>query len=92
MNKDKIELEEAIKFLDNMRNTIKENKLFFDEDNIQVKIGIKTEQAIETLLHVVKNSIPKKKIEELIENEIINISGFECIAVEDIQELLKEEL
>ena len=33
--------------------------------------------------------VPKKKIEELIENESINISGFECISVEDIQELLE---
>ena len=30
------------------------------------------------------------KIKELIENETINISGLECIAVEDIEELLKE--
>ncbi len=37
------------------------------------------------------NSIPKKKIEELIENESINISGFECISVEDIQELLEDK-
>ena len=41
MNEDKIEslegtmeLEEAIKFLENMNNTIKENKLLFDENNI----------------------------------------------------------
>ena len=34
--------------------------------------------------------ISKQKIKELIENETINISGLECIAVEDIEELLKE--
>ena len=32
--------------------------------------------------------IPKQKVKDLIENETINISGFECIAVEDLEELL----
>ena len=36
-----------------------------------------------------KNSIPKQVVIDLIENETINISGFECIAVEDLQELLE---
>lgn len=31
------------------------------------------------------------KIKDLIENETINISGFECIAVEDLEELLEEK-
>ena len=30
------------------------------------------------------------KIKDLIENETINIGGFECIAVEDLEELLEE--
>lgn len=34
--------------------------------------------------------IPKQKVEDLIKNETINISGFECIAVEDLEELLEE--
>ncbi len=33
----------------------------------------------------------KDKIKAKIENEIINISGFECIAKEDVQSLLEEE-
>lgn len=37
----------------------------------------------------VNNSISKDKIKELLENEIIDISGFRCIAVEDIEELLE---
>ena len=40
---------------------------------------------------IYKNFIPKQKIKELIKNETINISGFECIAVEDLQELLEGE-
>ena len=35
--------------------------------------------------------IPKQAIIDLIENETINISGFECIAVEDLQKLLEGE-
>ena len=35
--------------------------------------------------------IPKQKVKDLIKDEIINISGFECIPVEDIQELLEEK-
>lgn len=37
--------------------------------------------------NIVKHS---KNIIDLIENETINISGFECIAVEDLEELLEE--
>lgn len=33
------------------------------------------------------NSIPKQKVKELIKNETINISGFECISVEDLEKL-----
>ena len=31
------------------------------------------------------------KIKDLIKNETINISGFECIAVEDIRKLLEDK-
>lgn len=34
--------------------------------------------------------VSKQKVKDLIENETINISGFECIAVEDLEELLEE--
>ena len=34
--------------------------------------------------------IPKQKVKEIIENETINISGFECIALEDLENLLEE--
>ena len=38
-----------------------------------------------------KNSISTQAVIDLIENETIDISGFECIAVEDLQELLEGE-
>ena len=40
---------------------------------------------------VPKNMISKDKIKELLENEIIDISGFRCIAVEDIENLLEDK-
>lgn len=36
-------------------------------------------------------SIPAQKVKDLIENKSINISGFECIAVEDLEELLEDK-
>ena len=35
--------------------------------------------------------IPKQKVKDLIKNETINISGFECIAIEDLEELLEDK-
>ena len=40
---------------------------------------------------IYKNFIPKQRIKDLIKNETINISGFECIALENLQELLEGE-
>lgn len=40
-----------------------------------------------TLFITCRNSIPKQKVKDLIKNETINISGFECIAVEDLEKL-----
>lgn len=34
------------------------------------------------------NVISMQKLKKLIENETINISGFKCIAVEDLEKLL----
>ena len=44
-----------------------------------------------TLFITCRNSIPKQEVKDLIENETINISGFECIAVEDLEELLEDK-
>ena len=33
----------------------------------------------------------KREVKDLIKNETINISGFECIAVEDIRKLLEDK-
>lgn len=40
---------------------------------------------------VTKDFIPVQKVKDLIKNETINISGFECIAVEDIEELMEDK-
>lgn len=63
--------------------------------NIQITMSEEDSQIIVTLLDkyltLKQDSIPKQKIRDLIENETINISGFECIAVEDLKKLLKEK-
>lgn len=41
--------------------------------------------------YVDENFVNKDKIRELIENETLNIANFKCIALEDVQDLLKEE-
>ena len=48
------------------------------------------QQKINLLEKKLKNSIPTQKVKDLIINETINISGFECIAVEDLEELLEK--
>ena len=46
---------------------------------------------VEMAKEVIENSILKQKVKDLIKDETINITGFECIPVEDIQELLEEK-
>ena len=41
--------------------------------------------------NIEKEFISVQKVKELIENETINISGFECIALKDVEELLEGE-
>lgn len=45
----------------------------------------------DTYFKLSDNSIPKQVVIDLIENETINISGFECIAVEDLEKVLEGE-
>ena len=46
---------------------------------------------VEMAKEVIENSILKQRIKDLIKNETINISGFKCIALENLQELLEGE-
>lgn len=42
-------------------------------------------------LYIKENYIQKQKVKNLIKNETINISGFECIALEDLEKLFEGE-
>ena len=46
--------------------------------------------ADELVLEINKNYISKDKIKELIENELIDISGFRCIAKSDLEKVLED--
>ena len=63
-----------------LQNRIKELEAKLEKANKQLDLD-----------YVDKNYIPKQEVKDLIKNETINISGFECIPVEDIQELLEEK-
>lgn len=64
----------------------KEKNKELETDNIDLKE--KNRLIAENLS---RSYISKDKIKELLENETIDISGFRCIAVEDIEELLEEK-
>lgn len=72
------ELEEEIAMLKKASNIAKE-----------VNIEDVTDVINESCKEFMSNYIPKQVVIDLIENETIDISGFECIAVEDLQELLE---
>ena len=57
-----------------------ENKIYaLNGDNVRLEIYIKN------------NYIPVQKVKDLIKNETINISNFECIAVEDLEKLMEDK-
>ena len=60
----------------------KENTKYKNSFNQQVEI-------LKDTIKKLNESIPKQVVIDLIANETIDISGFECIAVEDLQELLE---
>lgn len=72
------ELEEEIAMLKKASNIAKE-----------VNIEDVTDVINKSCKEFMSNYIPKQAVIDLIENETIDISGFECIAVEDLQELLE---
>ena len=63
--------------------------------NIQVIMSEEDSQIIITLLDkyltLKQNCIPIQKVKDLIKNETIDISGFECIAVEDLEKLMEDK-
>ena len=68
-----------------------ENAMLKKTNNIAKNVNIEdiTEVMNKSYEEFMSNYINKQVVIELIENETIDISGFECIAVEDLQELLE---
>ena len=81
-------IEKDIKFIEKM---IKEYKTFGDLHNPDYEDTERIYKALENILSAYRNSIPKQKVKNLIKNETINISGFECIALEDLEKLFEGE-
>ena len=101
MKTDKMSLEEALNVVDSMYQDrykiIRENDTIYVDRLKDVKFtnlefaSVILLREVQSLQSKLKKSITKQDIKDLIENETIDISGFECIAVEDLQELLGEE-
>ena len=70
-----------------------ENAMLKKADNIARDVNIEevTEVMNKSYEEFMSNYINKQKVIDLMEKETIDISGFECVAVEDIQELLEGE-
>lgn len=64
-----------------------------EEENKKYIVQL-TDEQYRNLVDVIRKEVKKEfeqKVKELIKNETINISGFECIAVEDLEKLFKGE-
>lgn len=70
-----------------IENLIQENK----ELKEKVKGMYDKSNKLIEVTNLYLNSVPRSKIKNLLENEVIDISGFECIPARDLQELLKGE-
>ena len=77
----------TLKLQKSIRNVLAEREQ--DKKRIQ-ELEADLYSANEIISDLIDN-IPKQVVIDLIENETIDISGFECIAVEDLQELLEGE-
>lgn len=78
-------IEEILEIVDKVLDVKNERIQELEEALLKVK-----DKNVELFIHY-KNSILKTKIKDLIENETINVSGFKCIAVEDLEELLEDK-
>ena len=71
-------IEKQSKEIEELKDKIKTFKI--EDENIYLQFGEITEK-----------KRWQDKIKAMLENEIINISGFECVAKEDVQSLLEKE-
>ena len=86
---DKMELEESINILRNKIYSLNENIKIYDKgyDLSNKDKFVKEREAIETVLQALENSIPKKKIEDLIKKW--HFTGGDLIL--EIKQLLEEK-
>ena len=98
MKTDKMSLEEALNVVDSMYQDrykiIRENDTIYVDRLKDVKFtnlefaSVILLREVQSLQSKLKKSITKQDIKELIANETIDISGFECIAVEDLEKII----
>lgn len=81
--------EEQDKDIENVLNRVKELEKENKKLNKANQVYINSIRSITPVL--LQDYIEKQVIRETIENEKINISGFECVAVEDLEKMLEGE-
>ena len=93
LSKDTVEivnaLEDILAELEQDKKRIKK----IEEENKKYIVQL-TDEQYRNLVDVIRKEVKKEfeqKVKELIKNETINISGFECIAIEDIEKLLEDK-
>lgn len=64
-----------------------------EEENkkLKAKIDVTNWQEKTAYESLKERYIPVQKVKDLIKNETINISNFECIAVEDLEKLMEDK-
>ena len=80
------EVQDAMKDILAEREQDKKRIQELEKENADLKKYNKT--VSDRIVEYKKNSIPKQAVIDLMENETINISGFECIAVEDLEKII----
>lgn len=66
-------------------------KLEEENKKLKAKIDVTNWQEKTAYESLKERYIPVQKVKDLIKNETINISNFECIAVEDLEKLMEDK-
>ena len=79
-----------VKYLEQLEFKVKANKKEHEYD-VEMIDNVKGE-AVKLYKEINRLNAILDKVTDLIKNKTINISGFECIAVEDLQDIIEEKI
>lgn len=79
-----------VQYLEQLEFNVKANEKKHEYD-VEMIDNVKGE-AVKLYKEINRLNAILDKVTDLIKNETINISGFECIAVEDLQDIIEEKI